>query len=1090
MKQKLQTNLRSIRFALTGSMMLSAASFISAQTYSFEDSALPANWSVENGKVSFTTEHSTVDNTALTVEVAAGQTAVITCPFPTPKKQTNAKYNFHVEIYSKEVTHTPFTVNFYDEEGGLHLSGNGLVNFKGWMPYYRSYVKDYGENGMTKKAAKMTIAIDNSASAESVELCFDNWKLDASLSSVMALPVNVKDVGMLANQTQQPLMLYSFFANAAGSATLASATAEEKSAISTLKNMFPQSPDATDSDIEAARTFVKALNITRNTDGTVKSGRIISAASAYTLDNQVLVLRHLNALAASPDQQDAKMFSDFMDAVLDANIFYRFKQLQWHVYADVRLVPRLMLALIPKMSDSQVSEWLKPIRWIVEEGWSHAPIDYFSTKYNSDILYLAGGSNYYLNCAINDPDPDVAARELRSFKKLLELVLTPVSGGYEIMKPDGCGFHHGVHYNNYMYAFNPWVNSALILKDTPFCVDNNAYNQIKKAILTCYAMSTRSHPYSNPDDPTDPTRNLYAKSLAGRHPFDGGQVNQFDLSTFGKAVDLSSKFYGGTPDPELAAAYNYYTMTNTYNVAEKDFSGFYQFNYSPIGIYRTHDWVVTMRCPTTAAWGAEIYANKNRFGRYQSTGSMEVMYNGRKANSGMPLVASGYDWNVVPGTTTVHYSDWRSMLPNGNLSSRFDQVSENTDYSGALAWNLDKCGMFSCEYEQSDTHYLGTRCYPENESTHLKFRKTILAIDGMLFNLGSDISTLGEYSDSWITATNLFQEVGEDLTDFNVNGRKMTRDANPMVMDCSTENVWLVSPKGTGFIVPKGNRDLVVKYGLQEGPHGDGNTYDTNPEKAVGAKAYIQHGVKVGGEKYSYIMLPGTSAGELGAKADAITAGFEPISNEGTLHGIIYKPKGITALSFFAPVDDTGLEFVKSSSSQMLAMYQKQSDGSMALALCCPNLHPNRLSNTLCDWTSAGSQATVTLQGEWKSSDSQSKDISVTSGNGITILNVNFNDGLPVYLNLNPISSGIYESRIGTSDVKAYSRGKDLIVELAAISGEDVGIEVNDLNGVTIAKSSIQAGNQTCVISGLSGSAMNIVRIVSNNGVKNLKVLR
>lgn len=672
---------------------------------------------------------------------------------------------------------------------------------------------------------------------------------------------------------------------------------------------------------------------------------------------------------------------------------------------------------------------------------------------------------------------------------MLELILTPVSGGYEIMKPDGCGFHHGVHYNNYMYAFNPWVNSANLLKDTPFCVNKTAYNQIKKAILSCYAMSTRSLPYSNPDDPSDPTRNLYAKSLAGRHPFDGGQVNQFDLTTFGKAVELSSKYFGGTPDPELAGAYNYYTMTKAYNVEERNFSGFYQFNYSPIGIYRTDDWVVTMRCPATAAWGAEIYANKNRFGRYQSTGSMEVMYNGRKANSGLPLVAAGYDWNVVPGTTTVHYSDWKSMLPNGNLTTRFDQVSENTDYSGALAWNLDKCGMFSCEYEQSDTHYLGTRCYPENESTHLKFRKTVLAVDGILFNIGSDISTLGDYNDQWLTATNLFQEVGDDLTDFNVNGTMITRNTEPMEIECSKGHVWMVSPKGTGFIIPKGNRNVVVNYGVQEGPHGDGATYDTTPEKAIGAKAYIRHGVKVSGEKYSYLMAPGVSAEMLAKTAGEIASGFETISSEGSFHGIHYKPKGITALSFFAPVEDTGLEFVKSTSSQMLLMHQKQETGNMALALCCPNLHPNRLSNTLCDWTSAGSQATVTLQGVWKTDGTQNNNATVIADNGNTTVNVNFHDGLPIYLDLIPVVSGLSESKLGDLSVKTYSQGGNLIVQLTEATEKEVEIEVSDLNGMRTARASIPAGNQTCVIPVMTSSVMKIVRIVSENDVKNLKVM-
>ncbi len=1091
MKRKLNSaSLWGKALALFGVVSLCTTSGY-AQTYSFEDSKLPANWTVENATSSFTTEHSTDSNVALVVEVPAGKVGVITCPYPTPKKQTNAKYCFHVEIYSYKITETPLTVNFYDEAGDVHLSGNGMINYKGWMPYYRSYTEDYGNNGMTKKAAKMTISIDNSSSSEPVKLCFDNWKLDASLSSIMALPISMKDVLSLGHQTAQPLNLYSFSYKANKETPLTNPTAEELSVIAALKAKLPQAPDATDTDLAAARSFVQGLKITRNADGTVKYGKIVAKISDYTKANQELVLRHLNALAASTETGDSQLFKDFIDAVIDGNIFYRFPQLKWNTYADVRLIPRLMLALLPKLNNDQASEWLKCVRWIIEEGWSNASSEYFAISYNSDILYLNGGSNYYFSCAVNDPDPAVAVREMKAVKKMLELVLSPVSGGYEIMKPDGCGFHHGVHYNNYMYAFNPWIANALELKDTPFAVDKSAYDNIKKAILTCYSMSTRSTPFSNPADPGDATYNLYAKSLSGRHPFAGGQINQFSLpGVFKQAIELSTKYYGGSPDPELAAAYNYYTMTNTYQVPEKDFSGFYQYNYSPIGIYRTNDWVVTMRCPTTVAFGAEIYANKNRFGRYQATGSMEVMYNGPKSNSGLPIKPEGYDWNVVPGTTTVHYSDWKSMLPNGNLTTRFDQFSENTDYAGALAWNLGKAGMFSCEYVQSDSHSNSTVCYADADATNLKFHKTILAVDGILFNMGSDISTQGNYNNGWITATNLFQEVGNDLTDFNVNGSLMTREAQPKDLNCANANIWMVSPKGTGIIVPKGNDNVVVKYGTQEGPHDEGASYDTAPETAIGAKAYINHGVKVNNEKYSYIMVPGTSADKLNGSVNEIVDRFQVLSEEGTFHGIYYKPQALTALSFYSPIENTGLDFIKSTTSQLLAMYQKQDNGHMALALCIPNLQPIRISSKTCDWRSNGINSTITLDGEWIADGETAKNTSVSADNGKTSVNVTFSDGLPVYLDLKPTGAGVNELNIDELNVRVTTEGDEMIIALSGASDSEVSIEVYDMNGMKVGYGIIKSGEKECVINNATSSSINIVRVTSANCAKTMKIVR
>ena len=72
-------------------------------------------------------------------------------------------------------------------------------------------------------------------------------------------------------------------------------------------------------------------------------------------------------------------------------------------------------------------------------------------------------------------------------------------------------------------------------------------------------------------------------------------------------------------DQELASYYNYFYKTKKYKDApELKADGFYQFNFSPAGVYRQGNWLAVMRCPTTNFWGGEIYNKTNRFGRYQS----------------------------------------------------------------------------------------------------------------------------------------------------------------------------------------------------------------------------------------------------------------------------------------------------------------------------------------------------------------------------------------------------------------------------------------------------------------------------------------
>lgn len=49
----------------------------------------------------------------------------------------------------------------------------------------------------------------------------------------------------------------------------------------------------------------------------------------------------------------------------------------------------------------------------------------------------------------------------------------------------------------------------------------------------------------------------------------------------------------------------------------------------------------------------EIYNKTNRFGRYQSHGTLEILYEGGLAKCGYPAdkekKSAGWDWNMMPG---------------------------------------------------------------------------------------------------------------------------------------------------------------------------------------------------------------------------------------------------------------------------------------------------------------------------------------------------------------------------------------------------------------------------------------------------------
>jgi hypothetical protein len=94
---------------------------------------------------------------------------------------------------------------------------------------------------------------------------------------------------------------------------------------------------------------------------------------------------------------------------------------------------------------------------------------------------------------------------------------------------------------------------------------------------------------------------------------------------------------------------------------------------------------------TNKLFGAEIFLKENRYGRYQSYGAVEVLYGGTLASSGYKKSGAGWDWNVVPGATTVY-------LPYPSLNPHIDQMEEHQLGSFAGALPLGKDGVFGMDF--------------------------------------------------------------------------------------------------------------------------------------------------------------------------------------------------------------------------------------------------------------------------------------------------------------------------------------------------------------------------------------------------------
>lgn len=1029
--------------------------------FSFEN-GIPDQWIVNEGTINVSTDHFKDGKQSL--QWTSQGEASLTVNLDRFSMATATSFY----LYNPSINNDTLLVEFRDGNT-VKKTANILLNFRGWRDFSRTHAEF---------ESSTVVDIDNivfrrkTKSALAQTLFFDDVKLDTSPNSQRQYGYHMvldKDYFTTGNAT---LNLYSNPIDI----QLEAVTADDLLGIEKLKAIFKQKPTAgADSKLQEARDYVATLNIVRNTDGSVRGNSINTMAPINKAD-MVKWAGYVEILAASTLESDKVLFNDFVDYLLDQGIGEGVNfSMVYSDYATVRAVPKGFLSALDLYNDNQKDGVLKLVRWIADYGKLYYPETEYLSNLNADVItnYLG----YFYTCALNQESTQVVVRDLKAVTRFLERNIDYVPGTNGILKVDGVGFHHNAHYNNYMYSFRTWISYVYNLKGTPFRINLDAYGRMKKAIVSMYTMATKD---------IDAER-FTANSLSGRNPFmRGGSKIPIYKSEFKKLIEIGGDIIGQQVDKDLAGAYNYFFMSDEYpNVDNNIYEGFYQFNYSPIGVYRQNNWVVTMRSPTTKFWGAEIYSGANRFGRYQSHGTMEIMYDGGLAKSGYPTTAQcgGWDWNVIPGATTVHYTSWKEMMPAKNTAQRFDQYAKTKNFSGALAWG--QYGVFGADFDQIDTW--GNQHF---NPTNLTFRKSVFAFDQMLISLGSDISASGTYSDDMITATNLFQGIkSAESGEFILNGTPVSEGYDEVIN--SSDNLWMITPQSTGFYIPKGNDAIVIKYGSQTTPLQTGADAENPTTTSVAAKAYLNHGVKTKDHKYYYVAMPDADAQKMQQMIKNYNNMFEIKYHNSIVHALEYKPQNIMAYSIFEPVDTLNLGLVKAATSQMLMMVSHQSDNEEAyFAISNPNHNP--VADKKFGWISTPTYAAITLRGQWevKSADSSVKSV---INDDETLVTMTLSEGLPTYFDLQKAhTSGIkteWESFVQESTGNGYyvyktENGCD--IQFRNVLNYDTQIRIIDIKGRIVSEKRAIEGTLSISVDDIT-RGIYIIQVVSpeiNESVK------
>lgn len=699
---------------------------------------------------------------------------------------------------------------------------------------------------------------------------------------------------------------------------------------------------------------------------------------------------------------------------------------------------------------------------------------------NTDIMYNLGDA--LMAFSANRATADERYLWMRGYKRWVERFASHTSGTANGIKPDGTGFHHWTAYDNYMYAFKTASKVIYYLTNTSFQINRENYLLFRDAI---YAQIV----FGN-------DKALKPLSMSGRKP--NSRNSQYSEETL-KLLALAGGHILGlsTADTILAGEYNrLFGVSADFNYSTiapiSRSSGFFQFNYANMGIFRKDGWLAGMKGFTDGLWGAELYAAANRYGRYQSYGTLEIIYPGSEI-SGNGYNVSTWNWNYNPGTTTI-------VLPWSKLHGEFARIDESQakGFCGALAFKNRNSGTlnrthgtvggFAMDFQEREGVGFSTYYGPNGHNKTFRWKKSTWAFDDMIIALGSNINN-NDASNP--TVTTLFQRMDNKSVDLIVNGISHNQIAD---FDGGNNN-WVISNYSTGFYMVAGNNETKVWNGEQQTPNHDQidpSAYVNNPKGKYWI-GYINHGTNPVDAEYEYIVIPAATK-EIMTELDSdIKSNQKPyaVFQKNSDAHIIKHHSGTWGYAIFnASVDYSFPGLIKQASHPCLVMFKpNESNTEIKMAISNPDLGIESRSYL----NVKDKVISITLEGEFVMADTgQSKIKDITFSDGNTTITFNTQKGNPIEINLMgevPIYTGINEKSNQDRGIKIYPNPTDNEFSLDGELPENTSWKLYNSFGSCMKEGLITSSQNTIDVSDFAPGLYLIHVILENNLLYTGKIL-
>lgn len=901
------------------------------------ENGIPKAWQAVNGKLSLTTSHFKLGRQSVQWDWTAGEKSLLKVENAAFKAvATNPRSTFVVWVYNEVPVNDKLIFKFADNEKNA-CSFEFKLNFKGWRTAWVMYHRDM----QGKPVENMnSMLVQAPSSSKKGTLFFDQLMYDVTInprSPMRDEQLPFVNVGGDKAANAHWISLYKFsltpsylplspkleerdltdmakiskrYIELILPSEKGKGTPKEESGTNTLKNIESEF-DWWNISRKAGQLTGRPVYSTNDIElvsltppENVKEANRLSGIKRYT-ELMMNVARTFYATSDPANKLKLEtIFIDLLDHMDDQGWTYGsgMGALHHHGYNLENYYTSCLLMKDVIKKHGKLERSFKSMAWFsglgrtlqLPENLPSSNIDVFNTLLGSMLSAVL----------IMDNSPE-KLRYLHSFSNWLSKNIAPDHSIEGAFKPDGAVFHHGNLYPAYgIGGYTGIAPIVYVLSGTALRVEEEAHRSLRNSLMMM-------HYYTNPYK--------WPISVSGRHPTGNWHVPDLPYAYMALA---------GTPDATagidtlMAGVYlrlnenkknKFITAFKAMHIKPAGYtSGHWNLNYGLFDIHRRENWLLTVRGHNRYFISNESYPGANVYGRYISYGHLEVLFPQTNKNDGSNFKDEGWDWNNMPGTTTLHLplNKLRANIINADDFSGIEEMLISDErFAGGTTFNDH--GMFAMKLHGHDKYEMGS----------FRATKSWFMFDNLIVCLGAGIqNTIKEYP----TETTLFQNYLKQPAD-NIVFNGINKTEFPYTgKGVGGKPITVVDNRNIGYYIPNGNQLLFTKT-----TQSSRDQKDRRETSGNFAKLIVQHGTSPVNQAYEYAMLINTDQKgmeRMGTVMNGNRPLYKVLQKDSVAHMVWYEAEQLTALAIFGNGGKLSDTLLLSNSRPCLLMYKRAGD--------------------------------------------------------------------------------------------------------------------------------------------------------------------